>query len=131
MKAFVCILTFIVASNAFSATTLLCSGKIGTGHATLEITTNAQNELTKVIRKQGSTIPFDTEENYQVTEIKKVSENAKVRIYDIVGEEGDQSYYNARLIVPRSGDVNWVRWEYAASGDDEALPPTKLTLSCK
>lgn len=131
MKAVFCILTFFVASHAFAGTTLLCSGRIGSARAALAVTTNAQNELTAVVRKQGSSFPFETGEDYQVTEIKKISENARVRIYDIIGEEGDQSYYDARLIVPRSGKVSWVRWQYSVSSDEEVLGQTKVTLHCR
>lgn len=121
-----------VAGSAFADATVLCTGTAGTGRATLAVTVNGKNELTAVVRKKGSTFPIGTdEEDYRVTEIKKVAENPKFRIYDILGDEGDQSYYNARLLVPRSGKVSSVRWEYDSSGDEERDPPTKLTLRCK
>lgn len=131
MKTLLGILALAFSLSTLADSKVLCTYSDPNIHAALSLKLSSQNELLQIIRKKGTNIPFETDEDYTVTELSLIVENGPVRVYDVVGEEGDQSYYDARLIVPRAGKVTWVKWEYSQSGDDHVLPPTKLTLRCK
>lgn len=136
MKITISLLMFLISTSAFANQTLVCSSskfdqsKSIEGELSLKLDIDSANSVVSATRLKGSWAPFQTEEDYQITDLKLITSNKKASIYNVTGDEGDQSYYNARLIIPNSAKIESVSLEYASSGDDAPLGKTTIALSC-
>lgn len=124
----------LMSSLTYANQTVVCSAKIlSRNPITVAIKLDFDNlfQLTKLTFLKGNQAPFLSEKDESLGgSLPLVYSNLSTKVFDVTGDLGDQSYYNARLIVPISNSLSKVKYEFSSMTDDGAASRYSYELTC-